>query len=525
MKFTKLLFVVLFFVSGYTTLRAQAPKTISYQGYLKNGGNAVTGTHAVAFNIYTVSTGGTSIWSESFPSLTFANGNFSVILGKTTPLTFTPLNTLYMGITIDATPEISPRVELTGSLYSLGLAFPYAATVNSSQPMLNLTNSGPGNVITATGKIQATQFIGDGSLLTGISGGLTLPFTGTSPATGNTFDITNSSTSGSAGRFALTGSNGSPALSVSNAGNGNALSIQQNAIGGALNISSAAASSGASISVSNAGIGSSLALNQTNVGATPVMTISNSGTGNAITATGKIQATSFQGDGSLLTGVTAVPADASITGGTAGPGVKLAANTITDANINTSAAIADSKLATIATAGKVSGNAITTGTIGGNTVINTTGNIAAANFTGNGSALTGVTAVPAYASITGGTAGPGVKLAANTITDANINPSAAIADSKLATIATAGKVSGNAITTGTIGGNTAINTTGNVTAANFTGNGSALTGVTSVPADASITGGTAGPGVKLAANTITDANINPSAAIADSKLATITTAG
>jgi hypothetical protein len=205
--------------------------------------------------------------------------------------------------------------------------------------------------------------------------------------------------------------------------------------------------------------------------------------------------------------------------------VKLAANTITDANINTSAAIADSKLATITTAGKVSGNAITTGSIGGNTAINTTGNVTAANFTGNGSALTGVTAVPADASITGGTAGPGVKLAANTITDANINASAAIADSKLATITTAGKVSGNAITTGTIGGNTAINTTGSVTAANFTGNGSALTGVTAVPADASITGGAAGPGVKLAANTITDANINPSAAIVDSKLATITTAG
>ena len=169
MKFTKLLFSLLLFMSGYTALRAQVPKTISYQGYLKNGGTAVTGTHDIAFNIYTVSTGGTSIWSETFPSLTFANGNFSVVLGKTTALTFTPLNTLYVGITIDATPEISPRVELTGSLYSLGLALPYAASINSTQPVLNLTNSGTGNVITATGKIQATSFQGDGSLLTGVT--------------------------------------------------------------------------------------------------------------------------------------------------------------------------------------------------------------------------------------------------------------------------------------------------------------------------------------------------------------------
>lgn len=50
--------------------------------------------------------------------------------------------------------------------------------------------------------------------------------------------------------------------------------------------------------------------------------------------------------------------------------------TIVDADINASAAIVDTKLATISTAGKVSGNAVTSGTIGGSTAINTTGNIA-----------------------------------------------------------------------------------------------------------------------------------------------------
>lgn len=50
-------------------------------------------------------------------------------------------------------------------------------------------------------------------------------------------------------------------------------------------------------------------------------------------------------------------------------------NSIVNADINASAAIADSKLATISTAGKVSGSAITSGTIGGSTVFNTTGAI------------------------------------------------------------------------------------------------------------------------------------------------------
>jgi hypothetical protein len=56
------------------------------------------------------------------------------------------------------------------------------------------------------------------------------------------------------------------------------------------------------------------------------------------------------------------------------------------------------------------------------------------------------------------------QIADGTIVDADISASANIADTKLATITTAGKVSGNAITSGTIGGSTSINTTGNIIA-------------------------------------------------------------
>jgi len=54
-------------------------------------------------------------------------------------------------------------------------------------------------------------------------------------------------------------------------------------------------------------------------------------------------------------------------------------------------------------------------------------------------------------------------IADGTIVDGDISASAAIADTKLSTISTAGKVSGSAITSGTIGGSTAINTTGTIT--------------------------------------------------------------
>ncbi|MFV8259571.1 beta strand repeat-containing protein [Bdellovibrio bacteriovorus] len=52
------------------------------------------------------------------------------------------------------------------------------------------------------------------------------------------------------------------------------------------------------------------------------------------------------------------------------------------------------------------------------------------------------------------------KILNGTILNEDISAAAAIADSKLATISTAGKVSGSAITSGTIGGSTAINTSG-----------------------------------------------------------------
>lgn len=61
------------------------------------------------------------------------------------------------------------------------------------------------------------------------------------------------------------------------------------------------------------------------------------------------------------------------------------------------------------------------------------------------------------------------KIADGVIVNADINGSAAIADTKLATITTAGKVSGSAITSGTIGGTTSINTTGAITGGDIAG--------------------------------------------------------
>jgi len=296
----------------------------------------------------------------------------------------------------------------------------------------------------------------------------------------------------------------------------------------------------------------------------------------AITTTGNINAANFTGNGSGLTGITATVADGSITGGTAGAGVKLAANTITDANVSPTANIAATKLATSVvldtespTGGEVSGNFSTGLTV--NSAAITTTKIADGSVTdakiasgvavnklapgSNGQVLTVSGGIATWQNAPGGTVptlsngqiltGDGATNAATTLTgDASLSGGAitiannAVTTAKIATDAvttakildanvTNAKLAANAvdaskITDGSISGadlanNIAITTTGNIAAANFTGNGSGLTGIT--VADGSITGGTAGAGVKLAANTITDANISATAGIAGTKLA------
>ena len=110
-----------------------------------------------------------------------------------------------------------------------------------------------------------------------------------------------------------------------------------------------------------------------------------------------------------------------------------------------------------------------------------------------------------------------------TIANADINASAAIADTKLATISTAGKVSNSATTATNANTASAIvarDASGNFTAGTITAN---LTGTASnVTTNANLTGDvtSVGNATAIAAGVIVNADINASAAIALSKLAT-----
>lgn len=99
---------------------AQTPRTLSYQGVLTDStGNAVPdGSYNVTFRLYQTSTGGSSLWQETRAVQT-AMGVLSSSLGDVTPLALPFDRQYWLGIQIGASPELTPRMALTASAYSL----------------------------------------------------------------------------------------------------------------------------------------------------------------------------------------------------------------------------------------------------------------------------------------------------------------------------------------------------------------------------------------------------------------------
>jgi len=249
------IYLVLFFITAsFIATFAQAPKTLSYQGKLSDAGGPLNGSYNLKFTIYDAASGGTSLWTETSNGVAVSGGNVSLTLGKITPIAVQTDKPMWLGITVNANPEISPRVELTGNLYSLGLGLPYSATSNRPTSLFSITATADG--------ARAGEFTHQGT------------------------------NSGQAALFA-TSTGGNLAFQALNSGTNesSALFFMQNA-----------ASYAPNVKMYSGALGRGLDINLTNpANNNAALSISHSGTGNAITANRPIQATQFIGDGSLLT--------------------------------------------------------------------------------------------------------------------------------------------------------------------------------------------------------------------------------
>ena len=100
---------------------AAVPRTLSYQGYLKNtDGTPVIVATTVKFALYSSTSGGGPVWDSGTVSVIPANGIYSVALGNNPQPPLPSFDRPYwMGVTAGTDPEMRPLQPLTSAPYSL----------------------------------------------------------------------------------------------------------------------------------------------------------------------------------------------------------------------------------------------------------------------------------------------------------------------------------------------------------------------------------------------------------------------
>ncbi len=225
--------------------QAATSNTLNFQGRLLNasGDLVADGTYNVQFNLYYVSSGGSSQWTETRTNqggnpVTIQNGYYSVYLGDTTsggtafPSSIDWSEDLYLGMTIRGTgscsfgactpadSEMTPRFKLTAVPYALRASNVASSSTNAASTDSDDVNITSGNALgatsdsgdisidvgTATGTVGAILLgtsnaenltIGNAGSATTIQGSVSLTGSGTA------LDVTNDATIG--GTLGVTG--------------------------------------------------------------------------------------------------------------------------------------------------------------------------------------------------------------------------------------------------------------------------------------------------------------------------------
>ncbi|NOX37494.1 MAG: hypothetical protein GXO78_08150 [Calditrichaeota bacterium] len=109
-----------FLLLGISLALAQIPRAISYQGILTdvNGTPVADGAYELTFRLYDALSNGNMLWEEK-QTVPVKDGLFNVALGSVTPLVLPFDQPYWLGITVGSGTEMSPRIPLAASPYSL----------------------------------------------------------------------------------------------------------------------------------------------------------------------------------------------------------------------------------------------------------------------------------------------------------------------------------------------------------------------------------------------------------------------
>lgn len=175
--------LVAFFSSSDVFAATGINEEISFQGKVVNddGTNVANGNYDFVFKLYTVSSAGTAVWTETRTGgnqVAVTDGIFQVNLGSVTTLPGSvDFNTdnIYLGIEFNSDGEMSPRVHFTAAPYAMNAAKVGGLTVTDTTGTLTIPN---GKTISF-----ADAFTTSGAFATTLTAtattNVTLPTTGT----------------------------------------------------------------------------------------------------------------------------------------------------------------------------------------------------------------------------------------------------------------------------------------------------------------------------------------------------------
>jgi hypothetical protein len=156
---SRCLLIVSLAAAVITPSLSQIPRTLSYQGVLTDslGNPKPDGTYSFTFRLYESAEGGSPIWTE-LKTLSVTRGLFSTILGDQVIIgaSITFSRPYWLGIQVPGSPELSPRMALTASAYSISSLRSDTARFSLTAPQQQFADSSriattiPNNAVTTS---------------------------------------------------------------------------------------------------------------------------------------------------------------------------------------------------------------------------------------------------------------------------------------------------------------------------------------------------------------------------------------